>query len=199
MPRNALRALAALIAAGAFLTGLTAPASASTRSTSTSRVLYITMQHQENSKWCWAATGVTIAGYHGAWLSQNQFCNLANDYPVNDVCPNAAGSAALVKHALDRLGFYRSGDDLHNPISYAAVKTQIDVERPFYAGIRWAAGGGHALVVYGYDDADGGQIMFGNPGQNPPRYRIKPYSYFVSNDTYTWTRTLDNIVRTKQP
>ncbi|MEU7749549.1 papain-like cysteine protease family protein [Nonomuraea sp. NPDC049158] len=197
MPRNLLRAIPALVAAGLCLASSVTPASATSRTASTQHVLYITMQHQEKTSWCWAAAGATIAAYHGDYVSQNAFCNLAKDYPVTGVCPNDAGNPYRVQHALERRGFYWPGEVIENSISWTALKGQIDVERPFYAGISWAAGGGHALVVYGYDTADGGQVMFGNPAQTPPRYRIKPYSYFVGNDTYTWTRTLDNIVRTK--
>ncbi|MEU7828882.1 hypothetical protein [Nonomuraea sp. NPDC049129] len=67
--------------------------------------------------------------------------------------PNDAGNPYRVQHALERRGFYWPGEVIETSISWTALKGQIDVERPFYAGVSWAAGGGHALVVYGYDTA----------------------------------------------
>lgn len=50
--------------------------------------LDITMQAQQQTNWCWAAGGNTIAAWFGRNYSQNQFCNAAFNRGQNSQCPN---------------------------------------------------------------------------------------------------------------
>ncbi|MCT9928966.1 C39 family peptidase [Planotetraspora sp. A-T 1434] len=161
-----------------------------------SHILPVDMQTQEQSKWCWSAAGSMIAAYHGVKISQNDFCNLAKDKISLFTCPNEAGSAKLVAHALDKLSFYSPGDDIHDSLTYQGVQTQINAKRPFYVGISWASGGGHALVAYGYDTRYlGGLVYYINPKASGARRYVRSYTGLVSNSSFTWTRTLNNIMR----
>jgi hypothetical protein len=162
----------------------------------TFRILSINAQAQEKSKWCWVAVGATIAAYHGDSISQNSFCNLAKG--TSGTCPNESGSGKYVRDAFDELGYVASGDFYTSSVSYAHLRSEILAGRPFYAGISWASGGGHALVIYGFVDDDflyPDSIYYANPSKSATRYKWRTYSSFKSNSSYTWTRTLDNIRR----
>ena len=159
--------------------------------------LPIAMQIQQKSKWCWVAVGATIASYYGDGITQNSFCNLAKG--TSGTCPNNAGSAAYVQSAFSQLGYVSPGDDYKSFISYADVRKEILANRPFYAGVSWTSGGGHAVVVYGFMDDDGflgrNSIFYATPTASHTRYNLRDYTYFKSNKDYAWTRTLDNIRR----
>ncbi|MFG2668301.1 hypothetical protein ACGFY6_29210 [Streptomyces sp. NPDC048387] len=40
----------------------------------------ITMLKQEKSQWCWVASGLTIAKFHGVGSTQTDFCGRAQPY-----------------------------------------------------------------------------------------------------------------------
>lgn len=65
-----------------------------------SKRLGITMQAQQKTNWCWAASGNTIATWFGRNYSQNQFCNAAFNRQQGYDCPNNQASLANVQTAL---------------------------------------------------------------------------------------------------
>lgn len=44
------------------------------QATPAARSLGIVMQAQEQTQWCWAGSGNTIAAFHGATITQTRFC-----------------------------------------------------------------------------------------------------------------------------
>ncbi|WP_436493764.1 papain-like cysteine protease family protein [Actinokineospora sp. HUAS TT18] len=187
MTRPATRsALAAtFVALLAWLVGQT-PAVAATASFS------FTMQAQEKTNWCWSASGVSIAGHHGYSVSQNTFCALAKNRSTAYACPNDQADLAQVRNAFYKLGFPSPGSYIYNYLTYSAIQTQLNAERPIETRIGWKSGGGHMHVLYGYDSAKS-WVYWGDPWPSSYRYNWATYNYYVNNSSFAWTHTLTGI------
>ncbi|WP_431680187.1 papain-like cysteine protease family protein [Kitasatospora sp. KL5] len=155
------------------------------------RTLGITMQQQQQSNWCWAASGNTIATFYGYGYSQNQFCNLAFNRSVNSACPNSQATLGDVQNALGRIGISR-GSYVGGYLGYATVQGEINAGRPVETRIQWSSGGGHMHVLYGYDTASD-WVYWGDPWPSNYRYNWADYRYYVSNGEFAWTHSLYRI------
>ncbi len=152
----------------------------------------LTMQSQQRSQWCWAASGATIAAFHGAGVSQTRFCQLALGETGKD-CANVPGTLAGPQRAFAELGFASPGRYLDHRISYADVRAQTAAGRPVETRVGYRSGGGHTHVLYGYDTS-GGWVSWGDPGP-AKRYHWSTYGYYTHNSSFTWTHTLTGISR----
>lgn len=204
--RRTVAALALGVLAPALSVAATTPAQAATPSVEkavaantaqsptlagTSRTLNITMQAQQQSNWCWAAGGNTIAAYYGYSYSQNQFCNVAFGRSVNSTCPNSQASLAEVQNALSWIGI-NPGSYVNGYLRYSTVQTEIDAGRPVEVRIQWSSGGGHMNVLYGYDVSNN-WLYWGDPWPSSYRYNWGDYWYYVSNSSFSWTHSLYRI------
>ncbi|KDN83237.1 hypothetical protein KCH_47190 [Kitasatospora cheerisanensis KCTC 2395] len=149
------------------------------------------MQAQQQSNWCWAAGGNTIAAYYGYSYSQNQFCNAAFGRSVNSTCPNSQASLAEVQNALYWIGI-NPGSYVSGYLRYATVQGEIDAGRPVETRIQWSSGGGHMNVLYGYDSGNN-WLYWGDPWPSNYRYNWGDYNYYVSNGSFSWTHSLYRI------
>jgi hypothetical protein len=152
----------------------------------------ITLQAQQKTQWCWAGAGNAIAAFHGAAVSQTQFCLLAHGGTGPD-CANLPGTLADPQRAFARLGFTSPGRYLDHPITAAAVRTQTAADRPVQTRVGYRSGGGHSHVLYGYDTR-GDWIFWGDPGP-AKRYNWSTYGFYAKNPAFTWTHTLTGIAR----
>ncbi|MFE0645571.1 papain-like cysteine protease family protein [Streptomyces sp. NPDC058877] len=193
--------LAALAAAALFLVPATS-ASAAPAATSASAVgeqvsalaykrLNITMQAQQKSNWCWAASGNTIATWFGRGYSQNQFCNAAFNRQQGYDCPNWQATLGNVQTGLSWAGIY-PGSYVNGWLRYSTVQTEINANRPVETRIQWSSGGGHMHVIYGYDDADG-WVYWGDPWPSSNRYNWASHAWYVNNGSFSWTHSLYRI------
>ncbi|MER7920056.1 MULTISPECIES: papain-like cysteine protease family protein [unclassified Streptomyces] len=168
-----------------------APRAAAPPAVAAAKRLNITMQAQQNSNWCWAASGNTIASWFGRDYSQNQFCDAAFGRPQGSVCGNWQAALNNVQNALDWMGI-NSGTYVRGYLRYATVQKEIDAGRPVETRIEWSSGGGHMHVLYGYD-ASSGQVYWGDPWPSNSRYNWADYDYYVDNNSFTWTHSLYGI------
>ncbi len=157
----------------------------------TSKKLNITMQQQQNTNWCWAASGNTIATWFGYNYSQNQFCNAAFGRSTNSTCPNSQASLGDVQNALSWIGI-NPGSYVTGYLRYATVQGEVNADRPVETRIQWSSGGGHMHVLYGYDTASN-WVYWGDPWPSNYRYNWADYSYYVSNGSFSWTHSLYRI------
>ncbi|UNO42700.1 papain-like cysteine protease family protein [Streptomyces sp. MST-110588] len=153
--------------------------------------LDITMQAQEKTNWCWAASGNTIATWYGRNYSQNQFCNAAFNRQQGTTCPNSQATLGNVQTALSWAGI-RPGSYVSGYLRYGTVQSEINARRPVETRIQWSSGGGHMHVVYGYDTANN-WIYWGDPWPNNYRYNWGDYNYYVNGDSFSWTHSLYRI------
>ncbi|MCX4747038.1 C39 family peptidase [Kitasatospora sp. NBC_01287] len=157
----------------------------------TARTLNISMQQQQNSNWCWAASGDTIASWFGYDYSQNQFCDAAFGRSTSSTCPNSEAALNNVQTALDWIGI-DPGDYVTGYLYYSTVQNEINNNRPVETRIQWSSGGGHMEVLYGYDLSDN-WVYWGDPWPSDNRYNWASYSYYVSNSSFSWTHSLYQI------
>lgn len=155
------------------------------------RRLNITMQQQQQSNWCWAGSGNTVAAYFGYSYSQNQFCNAAFNRSINSTCPNNQATLGNVQTALDWIGI-NPGSYVTGYLRYSTVQTEIDADRPVETRIQWSSGGGHMQLIYGYD-VSSNWVYWGDPWPSNSRYNWADYAYYVSNGSFSWTHSLYRI------
>lgn len=185
--KRAGRLRAAVFAATlALFASVAAPASAAT-----AKQLDITMQAQQYSNWCWAASGNTVATFYGYHYSQNQFCNMAFGNALNASCSNSQASLADDQTAFEQIGI-SPGNYVYDYLYYSSIIREVDAGRPVMARIQWSSGGGHMEVLYGYDQSQN-WVYWGDPWPSDYRYNWGSYDYYVSNGSFSWTHSLDYI------
>ncbi|MFF1792918.1 papain-like cysteine protease family protein [Kitasatospora sp. NPDC058263] len=209
-PRRAVAALALGVLGPALSVAATSPASAAPAPTGASvqvrpaaapgstadlagtfKKLNITMQQQQQTNWCWAASGNTIATWFGYDYSQNQFCNAAFGRSSNSSCPNSQATLGDVQNGLSRIGI-NPGSYVTGYLRYSTVQTEVNANRPIETRIQWSSGGGHMHVVYGYDTGSN-WVYWGDPWPSNTRYNWADFTYYVSNGTFSWTHSLYRI------
>ncbi|WP_371529828.1 C39 family peptidase [Streptomyces sp. NBC_01283] len=153
--------------------------------------LNITMQAQQKTNWCWAAAGNTIATFYGRKYSQNQFCNAAFGRSQSTECPNSQATLGDVQNGLDWAGI-NAGSYVSGWLRYPTVQAEINAGRPVETRIQWSNGGGHMHVLYGYDDASS-WVYWGDPWPSSDRYNWASHSWYVNNNTFSWTHSLYRI------
>ncbi|MET8543406.1 papain-like cysteine protease family protein [Kitasatospora sp. NPDC004799] len=157
----------------------------------TYKKLNITMQQQQQTNWCWAASGNTIATWYGYNYSQNQFCNAAFGRSVNSSCPNNQATLGDVQNGLNWVGI-NPGSYVNGYLNYATVQSEVNADRPIETRIQWSSGGGHMHVLYGYDTGNN-WVYWGDPWPSNYRYNWADYWYYVNNNTFSWTHSLYRI------
>jgi hypothetical protein len=170
-------------------TAAAAPAAANPKAANNSQ-LNISMQEQQNDEWCWAASGNTIADFHGHGTDQNSFCDLATGRSTQVQCPNNPGELSWDQKAFRALGVTPGTES--GAISFNTIVSEINAGRPMETGISWTQGGGHAEVIYGYDQGSQ-SIYYGDPWPDDNRLNMSSYSYYVRNGSFTWNDTLYRI------
>ncbi|MBP2474573.1 hypothetical protein JOF53_003445 [Crossiella equi] len=154
----------------------------------------ISMQAQQQTNWCWAAAGNTIAAWHGVSITQNNFCALAKNRSTSANCPNDQAHLGEVQNALRKLNFTNPGSYLSNTLTYATIQQQVAADQPIETRIGWSSGGGHMHVLYGYDTTKN-WVYWGDPWGSSSRYNWGTYAFYRSNSQFTWTHTLTGIRR----
>lgn len=188
---SALALVAAALVAAPAATATAAPDDPSATSALAAKRLNITMQAQQKTNWCWAAGGNTIATYYGKQYSQNQFCNAAFGRSQNTECPNSQATLGDVQNGLDWAGI-NAGSYVSGWLRYPTVQAEINAGRPVETRIQWSNGGGHMHVLYGYDDASS-WVYWGDPWPSNNRYNWASHSWYVNNNTFSWTHSLYRI------
>ncbi|MFC7261577.1 papain-like cysteine protease family protein [Streptomyces lutosisoli] len=198
MRHRRLLALAAVLAALGAAPTTAAASQTPAASTSTSHAttlaykrLNITMQAQQKSNWCWAASGNTVATWFGRSYSQNQFCNAAFGRAQGTECPNWQASLGDVQGGLDWAGI-NPGSYVSGWLRHSTVEAEIDANRPVETRIQWSSGGGHMHVLYGYDDTNS-WVYWGDPWPSNDRYNWVSHAWYVDNDSFSWTHSLYRI------
>ncbi|MEH6374310.1 papain-like cysteine protease family protein [Streptomyces sp. KLMMK] len=145
----------------------------------------IDMLKQEKTQWCWVASGLTIAKYHGYGSTQTDFCNRAQPQYG---CNNQPATLADMAKGWSSLGMAHTGSGLNSAATFNQVYTDVKAARPVGARIGWASGGGHMNVVYGFDTSDN-TIGVGDPWPDTETYTWWNYNDYVSNSSFTWTHS----------
>lgn len=151
----------------------------------------ISMQKQEKTQWCWVASGLTIAKYHGHGSTQADFCTRAKPYYG---CDNHPATLDDMARAWGSLGMTHTGTGLSSAATFNQVLTEVKASRPLGARIGWSSGGGHMNVIYGFDTSNN-TIGVADPWPNATTYTWWNYSDYVSNNSHKWTHSRIGISR----
>ena len=116
------------------------------------RCLCFTMQHQEQTQWCWSAVATSVAHYYNAASTWTQ-CTLVNaEFGRTDCCTAPSSSNCnqpwYLDSVLTRVGHLASFTG--GSTSFANVCTELDNGRPLGVRIGWFGGGGHFNVLACY-------------------------------------------------
>lgn len=145
----------------------------------------IGMYKQEKTQWCWVASGLTIAKYHGYGSTQSDFCTRANPYYG---CNNQPATLEDMARGWGSLGMSHTGTGLGRAATFSEVQTEVRGPRPVGARIGWNSGGGHMNVVYGYDTSNN-TIGVADPWPDTATYTWWNYNDYVSNNSFKWTHS----------
>jgi len=161
---------------------------------------------QEQSQWCWAASGQAILTYYGKSISQCELVELARQKNVwgDDRCcrwPNSKSCnqpnrMIIFNGSLQRIieNWGISGYGSIAPLTWSSVVAELDSGRPFLMGWQWKGGGAHVMVGYGYEKK-GEFVHYMDPWYG---YTKSLYRWIVDSFDHQWGQTL-LIAKTLQP
>lgn len=127
----------------------------------TKRALALTIQRQEKSEWCWAATSVSVDRFFRPDSTHTQ-CDIASLALGLHCCDNgkpAQSDACNGPHPLNPvLGQLHllAADPILKPLTFDRVQQEIDAGRPICVLIKWldnqgqVTDRGHFIAINGY-------------------------------------------------
>lgn len=143
-----------------------------------SNPLVFSMQHQQQTQWCWAAVAVSVDLYYYPGSSWTQ-CKLVNHALGQTTCCSSGSTAQCnvpwyLDQALNLVGNLASWNG--GKATLSAVKGEINACRPICMRIGWTGGGGHFVAIYGHS---GNNINVGDPwyGNSVQHYSAFPNAY----------------------
>ncbi len=154
--------------------------------------LTFNMQTQQQTNWCWAAVSTSVALFYDPSSTWTQ-CAVANGEMGETTCCTSGGSAACnqtwyLDLALQRVGHFDNWSG--GAMSFADVRSEIDVGRPLGVRVGWSGGGGHFLIIDGYL-ADATQSV----GIEDPWYGPSDMGYAAFSTSYqttgSWTHSYE--------
>jgi hypothetical protein len=153
--------------------------------------MYFSMQHQQQSNWCWAATATSVALFYKPASGWTQ-CSVANnELGRTDCCAGGASGACNVYGYLDqalnvvgRLDHWVGGT-----ATIAQIENEVTFARPLGIRVAWAGGGAHFLCIMGHYNAGGVDYVT----VDDPIYGRSDVAYSTLQSAYqgsgTWTHT----------
>lgn len=139
---------------------------------------------QQRSNWCWAASDVSILDYFGETVTQREVAIAVKGSVVNQ-----GGTDAEAQDGLDNWGV--TSTRTASSLSFSSIKNEIYVhERPIYSGWSWNSGGGHAVVIDGYDEGSKNYVEYMDPLDGS--HYTETYTWFKggSSSDHVWDGTL---------
>jgi hypothetical protein len=152
--------------------------------------LTFTMQHQQQTNWCWAAVATSVTLFYssaGTWTQ----CSLVNaELGQTTCCTDGSTSQCNQAWYLD-LALTRVGNLDHvagGSIALSGVEQEIDAGRLVGVRIGWSGCGGHFVALEGYQEGGAGFVYVEDPWYGPS---------YVGYDTFrsmyqgsgSWTHT----------
>jgi hypothetical protein len=149
------------------------------------------MQPQQQSNWCWAATGASVALFYQPGSGWTQ-CGVADgELGRNDCCGAGASGPCNVYGYLDQaLTVVGHFDRWVSGIATTAqIENEVTFARPLGIRVAWSGGGAHFLVIKGQYSAGGIDYV----SVDDPIYGRSDVNYATLQTAYrgsgTWTHT----------
>jgi len=160
----------------------------------------LTVEHQQQTQWCWAAVSNSVSHFYDAASTWTQ-CTIVNAELGQTTCCTNGSSAACNKpwyldRALSRVGCLLSWAS--GTLTFATVQSLVNSGRPPCARQGWSGGGGHFMAIVCYFEGILG--LLSGSGSTARRLRISDpwygdsvvdYDVFVSGyqGTGSWTHS----------
>jgi hypothetical protein len=153
----------------------------------TFQTLNLSVQIQEHSQWCWAASSASILPFFGKSETQCSIVNYVRnidfacgtsvfnwtDGTANRAIERLYGTAPSVSDLMAHFGKPCTGRN--SPLSFSEIQAEIGAKRPLFMNWEWSWGGGHVLACIGWNTEAGNQeVMVMDPW---PNEGIKLISY----------------------
>jgi hypothetical protein len=160
----------------------------------------LTVEHQQQTQWCWAAVSNSVSHFYDAGSTWTQCAIVNAELGQTACCTNGSSSACnqpwYLDRALTRVGCLLSWAS--GTLTFATVKSLINSTRPPCARQGWSGGGGHFMAIVCYFEGLLG--LLGGAGSTAKRLRISDpwygdsvvdYDVFVSGyqGTGSWTHS----------
>jgi Papain-like cysteine protease AvrRpt2 len=150
-----------------------------------------TMQHQQQTNWCWSAASVSVARYYSSASSWTQ-CDMANQELGQTTCcvdgssrqcnqPNVLDAPLRRAGVFDRM--------VAGSVAYATVCTEVDGGRPLPIRIGWSGGGGHFIAIEGYRSSGEQWVAIGDPWYGDSDVTVSNLTGGSYQGSGTWTHT----------
>jgi hypothetical protein len=163
-----------------------AQAASSTGGAAAPGALGVAVDHQEQDNWCWAAVAAGVSRFFSQPITQ---CQVAS-HTLGDACcnnPHPCDQPWQLDAALDAVGHYRTW--AQRTLSLGQIAGEIDDGRPLGARIQWYEGGGHFVVIDGYD-AEANVIVVRDPGDGGKHIMdIDEFTTAYRDGAGRWTHT----------
>lgn len=150
------------------------------------------IQHQQQTEWCWAATTCSISAFFDPNTQWTQ-CKLVNaEFGRNDCCGNGSSNDCnqpwYPDKALNRTGNLQSC--LAGAVSIDDIVKEIDNNHPINVVISWRGGGGHNVAIENYNYVLN-MVTLADPWPPGGSISILPLDTFKTayNGSGTWTST----------
>ncbi len=115
--------------------------------------LPFTMQHQQQSNWCWSACGTSVGLFYGtgSWTQ----CNTASGcLPGQDCCKNA-GPCNVYGYLDKALTYTKSYNSMAGgTCSPSTIKSELSAGNPVCTRVAWNGGGAHFMAITGISSSD---------------------------------------------
>lgn len=131
--------------------------------------LDLSVPHQEQNNWCWAATSNGVSHYYNHASTWTQ-CAIANsDLGRNDCCGGGASGPCNVYGYLDQaLTTVGHFDHLAGSVAaFQSVDQEIDGGRPMGVRVAWSGGGAHFVAIGGYRELPDQYVHVEDPWYGP--------------------------------
>ena len=156
-------------------------------SVASAKILPVPLKPQETNMWCWAASGQMIMNYLGATgVTQ---CDQANRELGRTDCCASPTPSACVKGGHTQFDQYNFDlDYADGALSFSALSSEIDANRPVEFAWSWTGGGGHVMVAVGYTTINNVNYVYDQnpwPPNQGVNHELLTYSRYVSDTDHT--------------
>ena len=146
----------------------------------------ILVTHQEKSNWCWAACGKAVVNYYGNNITQSNFSMAVKNNSSN----NSTATIGEICNGLSHWNIHN--ESFYGTLGFDAIRANIYYQnRPIIIRWQWKTGGGHVVVIKGYNESETQYVIY----MDPLCYSIQFESYtsFVEDSSKEWSHTIYKI------
>lgn len=156
--------------------------------------LDLSVPHQEEGNWCWAAVADGVAHFYDGSSTWTQ-CAIANSELVRtDCCGSGKSGPCDVYGFLDQaLGVVGHFDRVTATVAdFQTIDEEIDAQRPMGVRVAWSGGGAHFVAIGGYRERPSQYVHVEDPWYGPSDVAYSTLkSGYQGNGTWThsyWTK-----------